>query len=129
MFFTVNNQTLGRIAILAKAAALAAMVAASPANATPQAGIAMHDEPKYGPAFTHFDYVNPDAPKGGALRLGVLGSFDSLNPFIVKGAPVAGMRDYVYETLLARSYDEPFSLYGTHCGKRRDAGRPELGHV
>ena len=112
MFFTVNKQTLGGIAILAKAAALAAIVAASPASATPQAGIAMHDEPKYGPAFTHFDYVNPDAPKGGALRLGVLGSFDSLNPFIIKGAPVAGMRDYVYETLLARSYDEPFSLYG-----------------
>ena len=42
----------------------------------------------------------------------MLGSFDSLNPFIVKGAPVAGMREYVYETLLARSYDEPFSLYG-----------------
>ena len=46
------------------------------------------------------------------MRLGVLGSFDSLNPFIVKGAPVAGMREYVYETLLARSFDEPFSLYG-----------------
>ena len=72
----------------------------------------MHDAPKYGPAFTHFNYVNPDAPKGGALRLGVLGSFDSLNPFIVKGEPVAGMREYVYETLLARSFDEPFSLYG-----------------
>ncbi len=72
----------------------------------------MHDAPKYRPSFTHFNYVNPDAPKGGTLRLGVLGSFDSLNPFIVKGEPVAGMREYVYETLLARSYDEPFSLYG-----------------
>ncbi|MGA8771291.1 MAG: extracellular solute-binding protein [Rhodomicrobium sp.] len=102
----------GRFAILAPAAVIAALAAMSSANADPQAGIAMHDAPKYGPAFTRFDYVNPDAPKGGALRLGVLGSFDSLNPFIVKGAPVAGMRDYVYETLLARSYDEPFSLYG-----------------
>ena len=72
----------------------------------------MHGEPKYGAAFPHLNYVNPNAPKGGTLRLAVLGSFDSLNPFIVKGAPVAGMRDYVYETLLARSYDEPFSLYG-----------------
>ena len=102
----------GRFAILAPAAVIAALAAMSSANADPQAGIAMHDAPKYGPAFTRFDYVNPDAPKGGALRLGVLGSFDSLNPFIVKGAPVAGMREYVYETLLARSYDEPFSLYG-----------------
>ena len=102
----------GRFAILAQAAVIAALGAMSSANADPQAGIAMHDAPKYGPAFTRFDYVNPDAPKGGALRLGVLGSFDSLNPFIVKGAPVAGMREYVYETLLARSYDEPFSLYG-----------------
>ncbi|MGA9267619.1 MAG: extracellular solute-binding protein [Rhodomicrobium sp.] len=102
----------GRFAILAPAAVVAALAAMSSANADPQAGIAMHDAPKYGPAFTRFDYVNPDAPKGGALRLGVLGSFDSLNPFIVKGAPVAGMREYVYETLLARSYDEPFSLYG-----------------
>jgi len=72
----------------------------------------MHGMPKYAEAFAHFDYVNPDAPKGGVLRLGVLGSFDSLNPFIVKGAAAAGMREYVYETLLARSYDEPFSLYG-----------------
>ena len=102
----------GRFAILAQAAVIAALGAMSSANAGPQAGIAMHDAPKYGPAFTRFDYVNPDAPKGGSLRLGVLGSFDSLNPFIVKGAPVAGMREYVYETLLARSYDEPFSLYG-----------------
>ena len=102
----------GRFAILTQAGVIAALAAMSSANADPQAGIAMHDAPKYGPAFTRFDYVNPDAPKGGALRLGVLGSFDSLNPFIVKGAPVAGMREYVYETLLARSYDEPFSLYG-----------------
>jgi peptide/nickel transport system substrate-binding protein len=102
----------GRFAILVQAAIVAALAIVGSANADPQAGIAMHDAPKYGPAFKHFGYVNPDAPKGGALRLGVLGSFDSLNPFIVKGAPVAGMREYVYETLLARSFDEPFSLYG-----------------
>ncbi len=63
-------------------------------------------------AFPHLNYVNPDAPKGGSLKLATLGSFDSLNPLIVRGAPVAGMREYVYETLLARSFDEPFSLYG-----------------
>jgi peptide/nickel transport system substrate-binding protein len=108
--FLMGMQT--RFAILLQAAVIAALAAVNSANADPQAGIAMHDSPKYGAAFTHFDYVNPDAPKGGALRLGVFGSFDSLNPFIVKGAPVAGMREYVYETLLARSFDEPFSLYG-----------------
>ena len=102
----------GRFAILVQAAIIAALAGVVSANADPQSGIAMHDAPKYGPAFTHFNYVNPDAPKGGALRLGVLGSFDSLNPFIVKGAPAAGIREYVYETLLARSFDEPFSLYG-----------------
>ena len=102
----------GRFAILVRAGIIVALAGATSANAEPRAGIAMHDAPKYGPAFTHFDYVNPNASKGGALRLGVLGSFDSLNPFIVRGEPVAGMREYVYETLLARSFDEPFSLYG-----------------
>jgi peptide/nickel transport system substrate-binding protein len=72
----------------------------------------MHGRPQYADALPHLNYVNPDAPKGGELRLGVLGSFDSLNPFIIKGAPAAGMREYVYEALMARSYDEPFSLYG-----------------
>jgi len=82
------------------------------AFAAPEPGIAMHGRPKYADALPHLNYVNADAPKGGELRLAVLGSFDSLNPFIIKGEPAAGMRDYVYETLMARSYDEPFSLYG-----------------
>lgn len=92
------------------------MLAASPAVAEPRAAIALHGEPKYGPGFTHFDYANPDAPKGGTLHLGVLGSFDSLNPFIVRGAAASGLRggiadDNVYESLLTRGYDEPFTLY------------------
>jgi microcin C transport system substrate-binding protein len=75
--------------------------------------IAMHGEPKYKPGFTHFDYVNPDAPKAGTLKLGWLGSFDSLNPFIVRGNPAMGLGSgYVYESLMARSWDEPFTLYG-----------------
>ncbi len=82
----------------------------------PATGIAMHGEPKYGQNFKHFDYVNPDAPQGGVLNLGVVGTFDSLNPFIVRGQPpqVPGfeLKGVVYETLLARSWDEPFSLYG-----------------
>ena len=64
------------------------------------------------PDFTHLRYVNPAAPKGGRLTQGVLGTFDSLNPFIVKGLAPSQIRGYVIESLLARGYDEPFTLYG-----------------
>jgi peptide/nickel transport system substrate-binding protein len=95
------------------AAALAALaVSATAPAAEPKHGIAMHGALKYPADFKHFGYVNPDAPKGGRAVFGVLGSFDSLNPSIVKGNPAPGMREYVYESLLARSSDEPFSLYG-----------------
>jgi peptide/nickel transport system substrate-binding protein len=82
------------------------------AMAGPQAGLAMHGEPKEIKGFTHFPYVNPDAPKGGRVTFAVQGSFDSLNPLIVKGASADGVREYLFESLLARAYDEPFSLYG-----------------
>lgn len=72
--------------------------------------IAMHGEPKYPPRFQHFDYVNPDAPIGGTLRLSAIGSFDSLNPFLLKGVSPRGLGD-VYQSLLERSRDEPFTLY------------------
>ncbi|WP_221930986.1 extracellular solute-binding protein [Telmatospirillum sp. J64-1] len=74
-------------------------------------GIAMHGEPKYGPDFPHFDYVNPDAPKGGMLRLHSIGSFDSLNPYIVRGQAPAGST-MPFETLLTSSADEAFTEYG-----------------
>ena len=85
--------------------------------------IAMHGEPAYGPGFTHFRYANPDAPKGGRLVQGVLGTFDGINPFIIKGLAAQGLRGplvsgtniitgYVIESLMARDYDEPFTLYG-----------------
>lgn len=75
-------------------------------------GIAMHGGLKYPAGFAHFDYVDPNASKGGRLRLGTGEAFDNLNPLIVKGAAAPGMRGYVYESLLERSADEPFSLYG-----------------
>lgn len=71
--------------------------------------IAMHGTAKYGPDFKHFDYVNPDAPKGGSLRLAVEGTFDSFHSFIPKGNAGAGTSN---ETLLASSADEPFTQYG-----------------
>src|SRR5690606_26492240 len=61
--------------------------------------------------FPHFDYVNPHAPKGGRLRLSAQGSFDSLNPLIIRGTPAAGIREFLYESLLTRGLDEPFTLY------------------
>ena len=74
--------------------------------------IAMHGDPAWGAGFSHPTYANPAAPKGGQLVQGVLGTFDCLNPFIVKGLPAANIRGYVIESLLARGYDEPFTLYG-----------------
>ncbi|WP_245297084.1 MULTISPECIES: extracellular solute-binding protein [Rhodomicrobium] len=93
-------------------AALAFLISPICAAAEPRHGIAMHGEPKYPSNFTQFDYVNPNAPKSGRATFGVLGSFDNLNPFIVKGNTAPGMREYVFESLMARSQDEPFTLYG-----------------
>jgi peptide/nickel transport system substrate-binding protein len=80
--------------------------------AEPRHAIAMHGEPAMAENFTAFPYVNPDAPKGGTLVQGVLGTFDSLNPLIVKGLALQDIRGHVIESLMARGYDEPFTLYG-----------------
>lgn len=74
-------------------------------------GIAMHGEPKYGPEFRSFDYVRPDAPKGGTLKLAALGTFDSFNPYIIKGTAADGLAR-IYDTLMESSADEPFTEYG-----------------
>ena len=104
--------------ILAVAAALALPLAA-PAGAQNQPdqpqkihkahAIAMHGEPNYGPGFDHFDYVNPNAPKGGTIKLSATGTFDTFNSFNAKGTPgpSAGI-----ETLLTSGDDEPFTMYG-----------------
>jgi microcin C transport system substrate-binding protein len=80
-------------------------------DVSPVHALAMHGTPKYAPDFQHLDYVNPDAPKGGTLRMAVLGTFDSLNPFIVKGIPAAGS-SRLYLPLLENSSDEAFTEYG-----------------
>jgi microcin C transport system substrate-binding protein len=88
-------------------------IATEPAsNITSQHGIAMHGDLKYDADFTHFNYANPDAPKGGTLRRSVrANSFDSFNPFIVKGVSAAGA-GMLYQSLTAHSEDEAFSEYG-----------------
>jgi peptide/nickel transport system substrate-binding protein len=105
---SASNWTRVALALLG----VLALCAVAGAEAAPSHGIAMHGEVKYGAGFSHFDYVNPNAPKGGRMVFGAQGTFDSLNQFIVKGSAAPGMREYVYESLLARSQDEPFSLYG-----------------
>ncbi len=99
--------------------ALSAVVTAGSAAAGPMHGIAMHGEPRLPADFANFPYANPDAEKGGRITYGVIGSFDSLNPFIVQGAattargvwdPIFG--NNVFDTLMIRSRDEAFTLYG-----------------
>ena len=84
--------------------------------AQPVHGLAMHGAPKHRAGFSHFPYVDPDAPRGGRLTQGMLGTFDSLNPFIIRGVSATGLREYVFESLMARSGDEPFTLYGLIAG-------------
>ncbi|MGI9462926.1 MAG: extracellular solute-binding protein [Aestuariivirgaceae bacterium] len=84
----------------------------APLGAEPAHGIAMHGEPQLPAGFTHLPYVNPDAPKGGTLRQALTGSFDNLNPFIIRGQRVGAVRKYVFESLMARNRNEPFALYG-----------------
>jgi microcin C transport system substrate-binding protein len=85
-------------------------------TATPQPSISMHGDVKYKAGFTHMDYTNPDAPKGGTLKLGAVGTFDSLNPFIIKGSPASGLlplgQSFLYDSLMEQATDEPFSMYG-----------------
>ena len=119
----------GQVAFAAGCALLGAAIygssgpVAAAGSSGPQHAIAMHGEPAMPAGFEQLPYANPDAPKGGRLVQGVLGTFDSLNPFIVKGLFAQGMRaplvsgasvisGYVVESLMARAYDEPFTLYG-----------------
>lgn len=89
-------------------------------NASPDYALSMHGDVVLPADFTHFPYANPDAPKGGALKMGVVGTFDSLNPFVLKSMRTTarglfGDLDFgnlLYETLMQRSRDEPFTLYG-----------------
>src|SRR5262245_59003799 len=80
-------------------------------TAHPTHGLSIHGDLKYGPGFRHFDYANPRAPKGGGVTLRAIGTFDNLNPFILKGVPAAGIA-MTFDTLTVQSSDEPASEYG-----------------
>ena len=73
-------------------------------------GLAMHGAAKYNADDTHLDYANPDAPKGGTLKIAAIGSFDTLNPYSIKGKAAQGL-NLVYDRLMARVWDEPFTMY------------------
>ena len=108
---------MGRILPWLTAAIFLALLAS--ASAAPRHGIAMQGEPALPEDFTHFDYANPQAPKGGEITYCVVGSFDNLNPFILKSlrTTARGMIDtifgnLVFEPLMQRNMNEAFSLYG-----------------
>lgn len=73
-------------------------------------GLSMHGDAKYSASDTHLEYANPDAPKGGALKSAAIGTFDTLNPYNIKGKAPAGM-NLVYSRLMTRVWDEPFTMY------------------
>lgn len=95
---------------------IAASLFASTACAEPSAGIALYGDFKYKPGFTHFDYVDPDAPKGGTVKFATYpgngtSTFDTLNPFALKGIKAEGL-GFIFDTLMVASSDEPDSQYG-----------------
>ncbi|MEY9163773.1 peptide/nickel transport system substrate-binding protein [Sinorhizobium fredii] len=98
---------------------LATSISANEAAAAPVHAISMHGEPALPADFKHFPYVKPDVKKGGKISYGVVGTFDSLNPFILKSMRTTargmwdpGFGNLVYESLMQRSQDEPFTMYG-----------------
>jgi microcin C transport system substrate-binding protein len=99
-----------RISVLA-AAMLAAATVAAQENVTTSHALSLTGEPRYGPDFAHLEYADPDAPKGGELKLFSIGSYDSLNPFIVKGVSAAGM-GLIYEGLMTSPNDDISAEYG-----------------
>jgi microcin C transport system substrate-binding protein len=86
-------------------------VQAADTHVSSRHGLSIYGDLKYGPGFKHFDYVSPDARKGGDVRLAAIGTFDNLNPYILKGVPAAGLAQ-TFETLTVASTDEPSSEYG-----------------
>ncbi|KQZ13066.1 bicyclomycin resistance protein [Mesorhizobium sp. Root554] len=110
---------MDRVLFLLAAAAALLPMSAQPAAAEPKHAIAMQGEPALPAGYTHFDYANPDAPKGGAITYCVVGTFDNLNPFIIKSLRTTArgvidtlLGNFVFEPLMQRNYNEPFSLYG-----------------
>ena len=106
----MNSKILRSVGLFFVAALM--FVPAPDAQAQPMHGIAMYGDPSLPPDFVSLPYVNPNAPTGGRIVTGEVGSFDSLNPHILKGRVPWQLRYLAYESLMGRNWDEPFSLYG-----------------
>ena len=102
-FFQNVQRTLGVCGLILCAVA---------AQAEPQHGISMYGDPALPPDFVSLPYVNADAPKGGSITLGNTGGFDMLNPFVCKGTTPWQLAFFTHESLMGRSWDDPFTLYG-----------------
>ncbi|WP_394017223.1 extracellular solute-binding protein [Xanthobacter pseudotagetidis] len=112
----VSLKCTAPLVVLGAALGLVLPAVIVPADAAADGGraasaIAMRGAPDLPDDFTAFPYADPNAPHGGRLTLSLTGTFDSLNPFIVKGSPASFVRGYLVESLMARSLDEPFTLY------------------
>ena len=90
---------------------LATLAASAQEEPQHRHAVSLIGKPKYSPDFQHFDYVNPDAPKAGLVRMAEIGSFDSLNPILYKGEAAAGL-GLIYETLMQDSLEESSTSYG-----------------
>ncbi len=101
------------VAVALSAALLSGQAFAAGTNG-PAHGLAMHGAPKYPSDFAHFDYVNPNAPKGGTRTTEAIGTYDSFNPFIIRGNPATGVA-LLYDTLTVQAADEPFTQYCLLC--------------
>lgn len=105
---------IGTIAMTIGAVSCSIAAQALPDDPEPRVGLALHGEPAQGTGYTHFPHVNPDAPEGGTFRQAVVGTFDTLNPFIPGGRKARGAAS-IYDPLMKRVWDEPFSLYCYVC--------------
>ena len=110
MRFTGYPQFTQHMRVFALACTIGAF--AAPLSAEPMHGIAMYGDPELPADYQHLEQVNPDAPKGGTATFGESGTFDSLHPVITKGTPPWQLRFVLFESMLGRNYDEPFTLYG-----------------
>ncbi len=106
---TLNRRTLMKLASLVPAAKIVGVSVAAAEDQKFVHALSNFGDIKYGADFRHFDYVNPNAPKGGKVRLGLVTTFDSLNSHTIKGDSI-GVEGT--ETLLTSSLDEPFTEYG-----------------
>jgi peptide/nickel transport system substrate-binding protein len=108
----LTSRLIRDAAALLRAALVVCAVGGGAAAESPSHAIAMYGSPALPPDFVSLPQVNPDAPKGGRIVIGEQGGFDSLNPFILTGRAPWGVSGLTVETLMGRSYDEPFTLYG-----------------